>query len=135
MVDIRFKSKKIKDAKEQRMRKIELKRYLESFTPETRNQAQLLMSSIHQHQHIANRYGYLSFIAIAITVAGYSFGLWEPLYGKFIMIVSAAAFAVFLFLMVFTTYKTDKLKRELGELRILGHQERKQQTEESFTKQ
>lgn len=135
MVDIRFKEKKIKDAKEHRMRQIELKRYLESFSPETRNHAQLLMSRIHQHHLVANRYGYLSFIAIAITVAGYSFGLWGPLYGKALIVVSTAAFALFLFMTVYTTYKADKLKRELGELRILGRQQRQKQREETFAKQ
>jgi len=135
MVDIRFKDKKIKDAKEQKMRKIELKRYLESFTPETRNHAQQIMSKIHHYHLVANRYGYLSFISIAITVAAYSFGLWDAIHGKIVIMGSTIAFAVFLFMVVYMTYKTDKLKRELGELRVLGHQRRQKQREDTFAKQ
>ncbi|MHC1605344.1 MAG: hypothetical protein ACXQTP_05200 [Candidatus Methanofastidiosia archaeon] len=124
MVDIRFKSKRIRDAKEERMRKIEIKRYLDSFTPETRETAHSMMSKIYFYNKRENKYGYISFLAIAIAIGAMSFGLWNEIYGKIIIIASYMVFALGLFFVIYMTYKADAIKKELGKLRIEGYARR-----------
>ncbi|MHC1598643.1 MAG: hypothetical protein ACXQS3_01000 [Candidatus Methanofastidiosia archaeon] len=133
MVDIRFKNKRIKDAKIERMQKIELKRYLDSFTSETREQAQIILSKMHYYRTQENKYGYLSFFCIAVLIAALSFGFWDKIYGKIIIIASALAFAVFLFFIVLMAYKTDQLRKGITDLRIGGYAKREIERQEEIT--
>lgn len=120
MADLRFKAKRIKDEKAYKLRQSELKRYLDSFPHEIRNDAQLLMSRIYVLERRINTLGYASFFLIAIALGSYSLGLWAHTAGKAISVVSGAAFAVLLLYIVSLAYRNHELKRELGRMRIRG---------------
>jgi len=118
MASLRFKSKRIKDEKEYKQRQVELKRYLDSFPKERRNDAQLLMSRIYRLEQRINRMGYASFFLLSIAIGAYALGLWDTAAGKAISIASGGAFAVVLLYVVVLAYKNHELKLALGRLRI-----------------
>lgn len=120
MADLRFKSKRVKDEKAYKLRQVELKRYLDSFPRDIRDEAQLTMSAIYVIEKKINNLGYVSFFLMAIAIGSYALGMWQYAAGKAVSMASGIMFALLLLYIVTLAYKSHNLKLHLGRMRLEG---------------